>query len=85
MNVMPHKRNDEYLPFPANNEGLEVLDLSWNHLRMKGAVAFSAGLKVCLCKKYIGSLTLHTTPDHTLHYLGEYDVKTPQLIMERFW
>jgi uncharacterized protein YjeT (DUF2065 family) len=30
----------------ANNEGLEALDLSWNHLRMKGAVAFSAGLKV---------------------------------------
>lgn len=31
----------------ANNEGLELLDLSWNHLRMKGAVAFCAGLKVC--------------------------------------
>lgn len=30
----------------ANNEGLEVLDLSWNHLRMKGAVALCAGLKV---------------------------------------
>lgn len=30
----------------ANNDGLEVLDLSWNHLRMKGAVAFCAGLKV---------------------------------------
>lgn len=29
----------------ANNDGLEVLDLSWNHLRMKGAVAFCAGLK----------------------------------------
>lgn len=37
----------------ANNEGLEVLDLSWNHLRMKGAVAFSAGLKVWLPKKFI--------------------------------
>lgn len=32
----------------ANNEGLEVLDLSWNHIRMKGAVAFCAGLKVWL-------------------------------------
>lgn len=32
----------------ANNEGLEVLDLSWNHLRMKGAVAFCAGLRVHL-------------------------------------
>uniref|UniRef100_A0A671QB65 Leucine rich repeat containing 74A n=1 Tax=Sinocyclocheilus anshuiensis TaxID=1608454 RepID=A0A671QB65_9TELE len=30
----------------ANNDGLEVLDLSWNHLRMKAAVAFCAGLKV---------------------------------------
>ncbi|XP_062824410.1 leucine-rich repeat-containing protein 74A isoform X3 [Anolis carolinensis] len=29
----------------ANNEALEVLNLSWNHLRMKGAVALSAGLR----------------------------------------
>lgn len=42
MNVMP----DFTSISTANNEGLEVLDLSWNHLRMKGAVAFSAGLKV---------------------------------------
>ena len=37
----------------ANNEGLEVLDLSWNHLRMKGAVAFCAGLKVWLIIEYL--------------------------------
>ncbi|KYO25379.1 leucine-rich repeat-containing protein 74A isoform B [Alligator mississippiensis] len=30
----------------ANNETLEFLNLSWNHLRMKGAVAVSAGLRV---------------------------------------
>lgn len=30
----------------ANNESVEVLDLSWNHIRMRGAVAFCAGLKV---------------------------------------
>lgn len=41
----------------ANNEGLEVLDLNWNHLRMKGAVAFCAGLKVWFYKKLISSLT----------------------------
>lgn len=34
--------------FTANNEGLESLDLSWNRLRMKGAVALCAGLKVRL-------------------------------------
>lgn len=33
----------------ANNESLEVLNLSWNHIRMKGAVALSAGLKVRIC------------------------------------
>ncbi|KAI4803669.1 hypothetical protein KUCAC02_025330 [Chaenocephalus aceratus] len=37
----------------ANNEGLEVLDLSWNHLRMKGAVAFCAGLKVNMMLKHL--------------------------------
>ncbi|XP_032399256.1 leucine-rich repeat-containing protein 74A isoform X3 [Etheostoma spectabile] len=30
----------------ATNVGIEVLNLSWNHLRMGGAVALSAGLKV---------------------------------------
>ncbi|XP_056409265.1 leucine-rich repeat-containing protein 74A-like, partial [Hyla sarda] len=30
---------------PAN-EGLQELDLSWNHIRMKGAIALSAGLRV---------------------------------------
>uniref|UniRef100_A0A667YRI6 Leucine rich repeat containing 74A n=1 Tax=Myripristis murdjan TaxID=586833 RepID=A0A667YRI6_9TELE len=37
----------------ANNEGLEALDLSWNHLRMKGAVAFCAGLKVNMTLKHL--------------------------------
>ncbi|XP_019909695.2 leucine-rich repeat-containing protein 74A isoform X2 [Esox lucius] len=37
----------------ANNEGLEQLDLSWNHLRMKGAVAFCAGLKVNVTLKHL--------------------------------
>lgn len=41
----------------ANNEGLEVLDLSWNHLRMKGAVAFCAGLKVWMCNKLLILIT----------------------------
>lgn len=46
----------------ANNEGLEVLDLSWNHLRMKGAVAFCAGLKVWMCKTLFILITeRHTT------------------------
>lgn len=30
----------------ATNVGIEVLNLSWNHLRMSGAVAVCAGLKV---------------------------------------
>lgn len=48
------KKNDEYFPLilpsipKANNEGIEVLDLRWNRIRMKGAVAFCAGLKVGL-------------------------------------
>uniref|UniRef100_A0A3Q1H5K1 EF-hand domain-containing protein n=1 Tax=Anabas testudineus TaxID=64144 RepID=A0A3Q1H5K1_ANATE len=37
----------------ANNEGVEVLDLSWNQLRMKGAVAFCAGLKVNMMLKHL--------------------------------
>uniref|UniRef100_A0A673JYH9 Leucine rich repeat containing 74A n=1 Tax=Sinocyclocheilus rhinocerous TaxID=307959 RepID=A0A673JYH9_9TELE len=37
----------------ANNDGLEVLDLSWNHLRMKAAVAFCAGLKVNTTLKHL--------------------------------
>lgn len=47
-------------PLPASNEGLETLDLSWNHLRMKGAVALSAGLKVGKAATFkTGSLFLH--------------------------
>lgn len=41
----------------ANNEGVELLDLSWNHIRMKGAVAFCAGLRVRLHGRCILSLT----------------------------
>uniref|UniRef100_A0A673K4C7 Leucine rich repeat containing 74A n=1 Tax=Sinocyclocheilus rhinocerous TaxID=307959 RepID=A0A673K4C7_9TELE len=37
----------------SNNDGLEVLDLSWNHLRMKAAVAFCAGLKVNTTLKHL--------------------------------
>ncbi|XP_016420214.1 leucine-rich repeat-containing protein 74A [Sinocyclocheilus rhinocerous] len=46
----------------ANNDGLEVLDLSWNHLRMKGAVAFCAGLKVPTHK--------HTAQCHIVSFNG---------------
>uniref|UniRef100_A0A670YC31 Leucine rich repeat containing 74A n=1 Tax=Pseudonaja textilis TaxID=8673 RepID=A0A670YC31_PSETE len=34
----------------ANNESLEILDLSWNHLRLKGAIALSNSLKVRICR-----------------------------------
>uniref|UniRef100_A0A8C6YCL5 Leucine rich repeat containing 74A n=1 Tax=Naja naja TaxID=35670 RepID=A0A8C6YCL5_NAJNA len=34
----------------ANNESLEILDLSWNHLRLKGATALSNSLKVRICR-----------------------------------
>uniref|UniRef100_A0A3B3YIQ6 EF-hand domain-containing protein n=1 Tax=Poecilia mexicana TaxID=48701 RepID=A0A3B3YIQ6_9TELE len=46
-------KGGEYLGQLLNNEGVEVLDLSWNHLRMKGAVAFSAGLKVNTMLKHL--------------------------------
>uniref|UniRef100_A0A3Q0RLJ4 Leucine rich repeat containing 74A n=1 Tax=Amphilophus citrinellus TaxID=61819 RepID=A0A3Q0RLJ4_AMPCI len=46
-------KGGEYLGQLLNNEGLEVLDLSWNHLRMKGAVAFCAGLKVNMMLKHL--------------------------------
>lgn len=39
--------------YSANNEGIEMLDLSWNHIRMGGAVAFCAGLKVRLYRNFI--------------------------------
>lgn len=35
-----------FLFLKARNVGIEVLNLSWNHLRMRGAIALSAGLKV---------------------------------------
>ena len=31
----------------ADSEVLKYLDLSWNHIRGKGAIAIAAGLKVC--------------------------------------
>lgn len=31
----------------ADSEVLKYLDLSWNHIREKGAVTIAAGLKVC--------------------------------------
>lgn len=46
MCVKLHNEDNERYLCSANNDGLEVLDLSWNRLRMKGAVAFCAGLKV---------------------------------------
>uniref|UniRef100_A0A3Q4M8Z0 Leucine rich repeat containing 74A n=1 Tax=Neolamprologus brichardi TaxID=32507 RepID=A0A3Q4M8Z0_NEOBR len=46
-------KGGEHLGQLLNNEGLEVLDLSWNHLRMKGAVAFCAGLKVNMMLKHL--------------------------------
>lgn len=41
----------------ANNESVEALDLSWNHIRMRGAVAFCAGLKVRVHRIITESLT----------------------------
>jgi len=35
-----------YYYFAAANDILETLDLSWNHLRQKGAIAVARGLKV---------------------------------------
>uniref|UniRef100_A0A3Q3E098 Leucine rich repeat containing 74A n=1 Tax=Labrus bergylta TaxID=56723 RepID=A0A3Q3E098_9LABR len=46
-------KGGEHLGQLLNNEGLEFLDLSWNHLRMKGAVALCAGLKVNMMLKHL--------------------------------
>lgn len=35
-----------YVVSAADSEVLRTLDLSWNHIRRKGAVAIAAGLKV---------------------------------------
>ena len=35
-----------FILFLAENSSLQELDLSWNHIRMRGAVGLSAGLKV---------------------------------------
>ena len=32
----------------ASNDSLEYLDLSWNHLRRKGAMEVAAGLRVTI-------------------------------------
>lgn len=34
--------------FTAVNDFLKVLDLSWNHLRLRGATAIGRALQVCL-------------------------------------
>ena len=31
----------------AANDSIEILDLSWNQIRRRGALAIAAGLKVC--------------------------------------
>uniref|UniRef100_A0A3Q2Z1I3 Leucine rich repeat containing 74A n=1 Tax=Hippocampus comes TaxID=109280 RepID=A0A3Q2Z1I3_HIPCM len=46
-------RGGEHLGLLLNNECLEVLNLCWNQLRMKGAVALSAGLKVNTMLKHL--------------------------------
>lgn len=66
----------------ANNEGLELLDLSWNHIRMKGAVAFCAGLRVCLQTGDVFYRSLDKTASVSI--LGERGLKTSRLIVERF-
>ena len=35
-----------YLNFPAENDIVECLNLSWNHLRLKGAQAIAKALQV---------------------------------------
>uniref|UniRef100_A0A3Q3JQL4 EF-hand domain-containing protein n=1 Tax=Monopterus albus TaxID=43700 RepID=A0A3Q3JQL4_MONAL len=46
-------KGGEHLGQLLTNQGLEVLDLSWNCIRMKGAVAFCAGLKVNMILKHL--------------------------------
>ena len=41
------------LAYVADNEALRMLDLSWNHIRKKGAVAVATSLKVCTTSFYI--------------------------------
>ena len=33
--------------FVAANDSIEILNLSWNQIRRRGAIAIAAGLKVC--------------------------------------
>ena len=35
-----------YMVIPVENTGLKLLDLSWNHLRLVGAVSICKGLQV---------------------------------------
>ena len=46
------------LTFPSSgdSEALSSLDLSWNHIRGKGAVAIANGIKVCSMHEH----TVHT-------------------------
>ena len=34
-------------PSITANDSIEILDLSWNQIRRRGALAIAAGLKVC--------------------------------------
>ena len=49
----------------ADSEVLRTLDLSWNHIRRKGAVAIAAGLKVMAAWKE-NELVLNCTDDAQL-------------------
>ena len=35
----------------AANDSIEILDLSWNQIRRRGALAIAAGLKVCTLQR----------------------------------
>ena len=41
----------------ASNDTLRELDLSWNHIRLKGACAIAQGIKV---PRYIGHLMAYS-------------------------
>lgn len=32
---------------PESNDTIEILNMSWNHIRSSGSVALANGLKVC--------------------------------------
>lgn len=53
----------------ADNEALRTLDLSWNHIRKKGAVAVATSLKVCTFT-YTYSVCNWLTPVLFLHAMN---------------